>query len=507
MYSLYYENKIKIFTTSNQYYYIPEFQEGNQFFYAKPFLLSKKSQCSLVVKSGYSLWAFTNSLDNFSCPYTVVAIPSPESEVKFYQVVLSGKPNFSSYGLEVSEDNIVYMPEKELLNQGEVIPVSSGDWSQSEKQYHAIGAFYYIGIVPSLTSSLFNNPQMMANMEEYLNQSYEMKDSYEYVLSQIFPNVVTYLQFFGFMETSDPAEIKSYKYVDDLLKDQNILEDSIYSIKFAFGNIRHAIARYHTKCFPNRLQSPQVFTPVSYKLLKENLSLVRNLFERLGMRISQESDYSRNSLFLALKQFHKRRKIDETRCGPKTLRSLLFDAALRDDSLLIKAAGFDSKQNSIYFSNNKNHDPNDFQEFQLPTKLMPSRKRVKFINSNLNEYLYEMPNLENEECLLSNSIASTIGTANSSAEILRERIENCEERVKSLSMILNHLSLINNRVTKQLESTGEALNDVLNEHIKVQEKLFCLKGKIASEKRTNKFLMVCAFVIIVSVFVQFIKML
>ena len=73
-------------------------------------------------------------------------------------------------------------------------------------------------------------------------------------------------------------------------------------------------------------------------------------------------------------------------------------------------------------------------------------------------------------------------------------------------MTLNNLLHINNRATKQLDSTSTHLNDVLNEHIKVQEKLFSLKGQIATEKRTNKFLMVCAFVIIVSVFVQFIKL-
>lgn len=400
------------------------------------------------------------------------------------------------------------MPEKELINQGEVIPVNGGDWSKNELLYHAIGAFYYIGIVPSLTSSLFNDPQMINNMEEYLNQSYEYNDSFDNVLAQIFSNAVFYLQFFGFMETSDPAEIKSYKYVDDILKDTSQMDILTDSIKFAFGNIRHAIARYHTKCFPNRIQSPQVFTPLSFRLLKETLNLVKKLFERLGMRSSQDSEFGRNSLFITLKRFRKHRKIEETRCGPKTLRALLFDAALRDDSLLLKAAGFDLKKNSVTFSNIKNnYNANDDQEFKLPTKLCPSRKRIKFMNSGLSKFLYEMPNLENEECLLSNSIASTIGSANSTSEILRERIENCEERVRALLMTLNQLSLINSRVTKQLDQTSAVLNNVLDEHIKVQEKLFSLKGKIASEKRTNKFLMICAFVIIISVFVQFIKLL
>lgn len=468
----------------------------------------------MVRKNGYSLWAFTNSLDNFSCPYTVVAIPSPGSDVTFYQVNFNSKPNFSSYGLEISEDNVVYMPEKELLNQGEVIPVNGGDWSKNELQYHAIGAFYYIGIVPSLTSTLFNNPQMMANMEEYLCQSYEISSDTFFqeqriyqVLSQIFPNAVFYLRFFGFMETSDPAEIKSYKYVDEIIKDST--NENIYTdqIKFAFGNIRQAIARYHTKCFPNRLQSPQIFTPLSFRLLRDTLFLVRKLFERIGMRTLQDSDSGRNFLFKTLKQFRKHRKIDETRCGPKTLRALLFDAALRDDSLLLKAAGFDLKKNTVTFSNIKNYDSNDNQEFKLPTKLYPSRKRINFMNSNLSNYLYEMPNLENEECILSNSIASTIGAANSTSEILRERIENCEERVKALSMTLNQLSLINVRVARQLDQTSAYLNNVLDEHIKVQEKLFSLKGKITSEKRTNKFLLLCASVIIISVFVQFIKLL
>lgn len=460
-----------------------------------------KSNCSLVEKKGYSLWAFTNSLDNFSCPYTVVAIPSPESEAMFYEVSFTKEPDFSSYGLEISEDNVIYMPEKELINQGEVIPVDEGDWSKNELKYHAIGAFYYMGIVPTITSSLFNDAQVMDNNLKYLSQSYGTDESYETVLSQIFRDAVFYLQFFGFLETSDPTE-----YFDDLLNDPNQVELTNVSIKFAFGNLKHAIARYHTKCFPNRLQSPQVFTPDSFRLLKETLDLVKKLFERLEMRNSQDNDSGNSALLETLENFQINRNIDEARCGPKTLRALLFDAALRDDNLLLKAAGFVMKKNDVTFSIFKNSEINKDPEFKLSTKLVPSRKRIKFMNSNLSNFLYEMPNLENEECLLSNSIASTIGTANSTSEILRERIENCEERVKALSMTLNNLLHINNRATKQLDSTSTHLNDVLNEHIKVQEKLFSLKGQIATEKRTNKFLMVCAFVIIVSVFVQFIKL-
>lgn len=434
-----------------------------------------------IWKNGYSLWAFTDSLDNFARPYTVVALPSPDSRVLFYQVRFDTVPHFKSFGLDVSEDNVIYMSDVELLHRGDVVPVFGGDWNSSSSIYHSIGAFYYLGIIPSLSSALFNDPDRILQLQKDLWNTYNLKDHQTYTtsLTQIFENSFLALQFFGYLETHDEKEKNSIKYAESIYKQRHTFSDPKL-LTFPFGNIRDAIARYHTACFSTRMQSPQIFTPLSFQLLTGTLDLVIMLMQKLNVPISQPND--RRILLKALQNFQKRRKISEVQCGPKTLMALLFDAALRDESILLTSAGF------------KTSEP-------------PNRNSIKpqFLNSNLDAMLYKMPNLENEKYVLSNEIALKLGSANSTSEILRERIENAEERIKLISMSLNQLSLVNTRILRELDQTAEKLTDVLNEHIKVQEQIFALKGKIAFERRMNKFLLGCALIIILNVLYQFIK--
>ena len=458
-------------------YYIPEYQEDRKssFFANEGVKLSN----SVVSVDGYSLYAIKNSLNDFSRPFTCVAVPSASSKASFYRVQFSTKQNFSSFGLELSEENVVFMKEEELLKQGDVIPVESGDWSEASLKFHAIGAFYYLGLVPSLPAILFNDNEHLNALNQDFQKMFNIQKSYQTALPKLFAYTFIALQFFGFTETSDPVERKALEFAKELTKKPAFPHDSRY-IAFAFGNIKQAISRYHEKCFSSKVNNPQLFTPLSFHMLRDTFNLVLDLFNSLNFPVSKfEDEDFKESLYSALKHFQNSRKINEERCGQQTLRALLYDTALRNEVKLSQAVSV--KKIS-----------------KIPKAVFNSQ--LIGTTSNLGELLYRMPNLADQEGCLSKYITTTICENNNTSEILRERIENCENRIKLLKNSLNQLAQINSRIERQLDQANTSLTNVLTEHVTLQERLVAIKDKISSEKLTNEFLRFCAAIIIISVF-------
>lgn len=432
---------------------------------------------------GYKLWAFTSALNNYMAPFTVVAVPCAQHSSNFYAVSFQKPPDFSKYGLSTTKhfnnNTIVYMSESELVSRGDSIPVVNDDWPTNRLRYHSYGALYNLGIVPSLSSSLFTDQSRFESLENDLRKAYNMNRSMCDCLDRIFADALYALDFLGFTTPSNPEEETAVKFAAELSHHQAIQTDS--GAYFAFGNIGFVIAKYHRLCYPKRKLTEKCFSPSSYNSLINTIYLVSSLLKKLDIHIVD--DDFKSSLLRGIQRYKDRRRIDEPKCGKTTLRSLLFETNTLYDSSLEKTVGYQK---------NQKESQNTFD--------------VNLKNaSKLNELIQELPNTSDMYRQLYTAISQTINRSNHVCDSIHERIDSCSTRIESIGHSLDELTKTSDRIDAQLDQATNALDSVLNEHIKIQERLIALRIKISSEKRSNRILGICSILIIAALFYNFIK--
>lgn len=448
---------------------IPEYHGTNPFFYAGS---SRIVSPTMVKMPGYRLWALTDALDDFSQPMTVVAAKFPGDSAYFHKVAFMQTPDFSLFGLTVSEDSVIYMEGHELAKRKNVMPVINNNWHEYALRYHAIGAYYHLGVIPTISMSLLRDASGFDILENEMKSLYEISTAYHSALHRLFVDALFGLSFFGFTHPETEREKLALEYAEGLAH-QTVTPD--YNCWFAFGSIRYAIRKYHESCYGNGMQNPCVFTVSSFKALRDSCNLVADILRKMGFPV-QEDDF-RGSLLRAVKQYQRRKKIDEPKCGRKTLRSLLFDAVSHNQERLAKIAGF---------STGRREPP-------------PLATRSDNLNctGKLGQMIDQMNSMAREQQKLSNVIVETAEMTNSMCEVMRERVDNCESRMAEIAAMISQLAQMNELVESQLDQADTALENVLNQHIHVQERILALKDKINAEKMSNRLLAICGICIIV----------
>ena len=447
---------------------IPEFQENNPFFYASS---SRLISQNMVKMPGYKLWAFNESLDDFSQPMTVVAAKFPGESAYFHNVAFVKPPDFSLFGLSVSDDNVVFMSEEEIAKRKNVLPVLNNNWHEYALRYHAIGAYYHLGVIPTISVSLLRDASGFDIMENDMKFLYEINTAYHSALHRLFVDALFGLSFFGFTEPANEREKLALEFADGLAH-QTIVPD--YNCWFAFGSIRYAIRRYHELCYGDGMQDPCLFNVSSFKALRDSCNVVAESLRKMSYPI-QEDDF-RGSLLRAVKHYQHRKKISEARCGRKTLRALLFEAASHDQERLAKIAGFSIERKE--------------------PPIVGTRSEILGCTGKLGQLIDKMRPMAQEEQKLSNVIVETAQMTNNMCEVMRERVDNCECRMAEIASMVSQLSQMNELVGLQLDQADTALENVLNQHIHVQERIVALKGKINAEKMSNRLLAICGVCIV-----------
>jgi hypothetical protein len=452
---------------SPRVYYIPEYHMTNQSFFAKSARLIAPSPTRL---SGFRLWAFADSLSEYSAPVTVVAEESRGSESYFYEVTFPSPPNFSAFGLAISADFVIFMPRHELLKHTDAIPVLDNSWVTAGDRYHTVGALYYLGVLRAVPASIGQDASGFDSLEVLFQQAYGVKDPMPDSLRRLFADAHFALGLFGFLETESGSERRAFEYAE-AVADQGLTPE--YRCMFPFGCLRSAIRRYHEQC----QEGPSdTFRPDTFMALQDSVRFVSDLLANINV-VVQEDDF-KTSLLRELRGYRLRRRIKETVCGPVTIRSLLFET-LHDGADWLRAAGT---------------APTDPPAPGSDDKLDGGGR--------LEEFIDRLPPMARQQQALTNAVADAAGQTHRMAELVRERIAGCRARVGRMTAMIGELTEMNKLVDVRLESAEEVLDDLLEQNTVMQEKIVLVNRRIGAEEASNRSLVFCGICIFLLVVVR-----
>ena len=447
---------------------MPEYQEWNPAFFCRG---GRKVPGQYITIKGFKLYVFTNSLNNFSAPFTVAATPSKNFVSHFYCVEFSQRPNFEKFGFTVKViDNkqVVCMENEELIKYSNTVFIPGGDWQANGFKYHTLGALHDLGIVPSLTMALFSNPQSIEANEKDLESQYGERGDINERLSMIFSKTLFSLDFFGFTIPSNSKQSEALKYARQISV-QNPPAD--FGITFDFGTIRYATAKYHRLGFPNRKVPPEIFTCDTNRQLFDSIIHVSKMLISLGFTITDE-EFKPNILH-AIRVFQIKNRIPEKYCGKRTLAQLFYATSRFDISALSLAADLDLKENAI-------------ESLVIP----------RFVGiAPVSQLVDSIPNLTKREQELKNKIGRLQNSTASSCDRISERIKEAEDSLNSICTVIESIARTNANIDERLDKATASLENVLSAHTNVEEKIVLLNNKIISESRGNY---VFEFIILIS---------
>lgn len=463
-------------------FFLPEFQTDNPSFYLQN---GKRTSPITYPIKGFKLYLFTEALGNFSAPYTIQAVPSSEYTTSFFSVQFNYRPDFEKYGLRVlnhENHQIVYMDSSELVKHPDAIFLDNCDWLKNGFKYHAIGAFHDLGIIHTLSQSLFLNPYCLESNEKDLFIQYGMNGTVNSSLGRIFSDSYFALEFFGFMQTDDD-DIQRALQNASLIAQQTKTAD--FDCLFDFGTIRFAFARYHKSGFPTRMVDPRIVTSDTHRELLDIVHHVAQMLRNLGYPVMD--DEFKSGLKMNIEQFKKQNSIDEQYCGRKTLRALIFSTSSFDRKYLELAAGIESKS--------------DIENIEV--NAMPRFVGIPAVTKLIDT----IPDLQNVIVQLKHEISRTTSHTMSSCGKLNERLIQCDKRLNTIMTTLRSLSEKSSIIDEKLEIAGNSLEEVMDAHSNVEDELIELSKKINTEYRGNIVFKLIPAIIVILVLKKFIMFL
>ena len=456
-------------------YYLPEFQSNNPLFYGFNGKLISTETKSI---SGYKLYIILKNLNDFSKPFTIVAIPELNEVSNFFLVEFKDINSILEYNFQISENNVIFMNKKDIKNFDKLVPLSKGDWNSEGLLFHTLGAFRDIGLISKISTIYYNNLNLYNHFEKDIRYYYGIYGNYNTSLNRIFSDLFFSLNFFGYTITNDLNEENSIKFAEQI-SNQTLIADC--NCNFAFGNLKNSLKKFHKNNYPNRLLNFKILNSKSYKILIDLLHYISTLLNFLGYNINEE-DF-KIKISKSLKSYQLSRKINEHYCGKLTIQNLLFEASRLSINNTALAAGIIEnieKKIEIY--------SNHFYGIK-----------------ELSEYLNFLPTLKIKENEIIIEIFKNLLKTSNNCNRINEKIEGFEKRINFINQNLNYIENLNKSIEEQLIFTNSSINNVLNDHLLTQEKIVNLKNKIFTQKRSHRIISLFFIIILLIIFFKFFK--
>jgi len=454
-------------------YLVPEYQSGNPFFFAHAGKLTSQNTIPI---NGFRLYALSDNLNDFRSHFTVVAIQSPGFVSSFYSIEFTKTLKFEQFGfstIKIGQHRVLYMKMENFIKYDRYISIPNGDWTNSGALFHSVGAFRDIGLLPCISESFFSKKNSIESLEKELAVYYGIHGPYLTTLSRVFSDVFFSLDFFGFTNTKDQSESISIKYAEEISK-QSLLGDC--GCNFCFGNIKPSLMRFHGLCFPERSTHPTILTHDTYKSLIDLIQYVAQMLRLLGYTIIDED--LKSSLTKCLSMFQKSHNIREEYCGPLTIKSLIFEVSGIENQQTSLAAGVMPKTSDKFSLN------------------IPRFNGIPQISALIDT----IPLTIERQLEISNTISQVLDKSAESSDILFEQISGCEKRLNLIASTLKEVDYLSNTIESHIVDATKSLNEVLNNHHLVQQRIVVLREKIASEKRGNVLFTLFVVIVIVVIF-------
>lgn len=423
---------------------------------------------------GFSLFCISDSLDNFSYPYSVVAVADKNSKSVFYELTVNNEINFKKYGLLLKKQDrgfIVYMSKYDFEERNDLIRVKNDDWSSQNTYFHSLGALRHLDIIPSISEATINAADISSLTEE-LNQQYGQNQELLLSLENIFSNVYYLYRFYGFTHTDD-ASLKKECENAIATTDKILASDDV--IKFNFGSLKFATEKCIRSMYSNYCYHI-VITPTLYNNLNEVSRQIVAMLKRLCYSFTDTNEY-RDDLEVNIRDYKQSKKITEEHCGMITIRSLIFDTV--DLDIL----------SQLYLQPKSMSAPKSFLDYSVISDPFLLNK------------IEHLPSCKTRECEFSNEISRVLDGISYINFNLSERVHRAECSIRDSYAYIKLLVNLSIAIENGMNETFEALNNIIETHSQDEEMIEDLVNKIKREKRGN--IMIILMIATISIIVLF----
>ena len=485
-----------------------------------------------IAVQDFTLWAQLASLDTITSPVTVFATKSPGSSAFMYRIDFDSKPPDS---FEVSEESglkIFYISSEHFLQleaSHRCVPIPRNNWEECSLRFHALGAFYRLNVIPTLSLSLFEREDLFDYVCTIFYEKYRVGPPLFKALFELFSSLLFALEFFGFAIPSNIEEERSIKatknFIDKIILEQinesnqnkynsSISDKTIYENVgcFAFAEIKFAIINYHNTCFPNREKetglSPGILDSISYSNLLRTLNFVHRSLVLLNMMPDEIS--SKESLIQGVNNFQQKFGLPVGNCDLFTIRHI-WNASMSNECdlfALCRLSGMkiiepkapiytktlgrikitDSMRNEFFNRRRDKNESTDTEEVTMTSIAMIMNQIFEQVKdrSEAPQWMIDEARVSIEMQInrINKAVLSTKEIDKSVSEIERKLDESCRQNQES---------------TEIFEETTNLLGTILNEHHSMKKEFAEIKKRIDQERRGNKLLLF--IVIIMAIFV------
>lgn len=452
---------------SDEIYLIPEIHSTSPFFWA-----GSAEQITLmpIPISGIKLYADTKELDSYASKRTIIVVEQQNKASKLYPVRFTKiLPKFEKYGYSIKKcphGNIVYMEYEnfwKINSDSSFVSIADGDWLCNKRHFKTIAALYHLSLLPSLNKAVFKT-EINEDIENQLRMMYDVSGNVLESLTSIFKNVLFGLEYFGFCNDLTERQKKLLNHIKERIK--------VKPICIAFSQIDFAIQNYNRKCYGIASSRMRCF---SYLHLVKTINIVEKFINQMGFLDDCNDRFA--SLIQNTKNFQKHFNLPETgMCDSATLRKLW-------DQTIVKGVNIKSV---MEFAGFKPRIPPPTQ-YLMSTDESDNPTEIALVE-NINRFIGKIPITANATELLRTNINGRLFDITQRTGRLSQRVNNLVTRFNCASKILKKVEDSNSRCDEALETASLVLNNVLEDHIKVQQQFVAIRESITAQKKRNKVL-------------------
>ena len=293
-------------------------------------------------------------------------------------------------------------------------------------------------------------------------------------------------------------------------------------------------------------QSSQFLSGYSYKLLMRSVSAVTHLLAQLGYNITDNASLIKVVLTY---QAERRTVLKPTGiCDSSTLRYLWKESISNSMTLpvIFDKTGFlqlkkltptTSSERNLFIENDVanygvpihstsraeiNHSRNRHIRAPLPLETEDYRSSYKTsdvlseeyksmnqkideresLRSKMNYMIARIPDLHTYELSIDHKVLKDLNEVTMDCVALNQRIEGIHRRMEASKKLIQHTAEMNTNCDQLLQQALKSLNDILQSHMKAQEKFEEIRNYISIQSRTNHILTFCGIFFLLFYFIR-----
>lgn len=476
--------------------YLPEYCPDNKYYFAKDVAFIEPTTVSI---QNSTLWAIVDSLDRLTAPMTVVLTKTNGYSSELYRTVCNYPFTFPIPTIfeitSIDAKTTFYIPGDRFLQFDATSPcvqVLNNQWQPNEFRYHTLAAFYRLGIIPTISQSVFSEQQQFSKISETFFEKFNLHPPLAMALQAIFKNLYFAFHFFGFDFPTTAAEKQSLQAVQALA--QVVTSSNDTQRLFAISEMKWMINNCRRFCFPDSQLPNGVISAEMYQSLMDTMSFIRTTLAKLNI-ISNGANAEEN-LLNGIKIFQKMHGLPVGACDMFTLRHLVNCITPSTCDFLV----FCKYCNMLP----PTQSPLSFRAGIKRITTMYADPSISTLEQAFNDALSIVKTHNEGPSWLVREAENSIDRHMKRLDTAVDKSENVEQRVSVVKKTLKEIEKANSELAEHVDESGRLLDQVLDEHQAMIEKFTHLEQRIHDIHKGNRLMFIINLILVLIVVWRFI---